>query len=153
MSLSDIVKKNLAAFPATRAFLVLAWVDRSWTCIIPGVFDRIRDDRITQQQQQPSSDTAEHKPHRANMHYYTRIYMYRAFETYAYSAVTSAVYYPVNTAYCCLIVPDILFLVLFCPIPCQDEMPRIAMEKCVRQVASMAIDVVLHYVRRSLDVY
>lgn len=79
--------------------------------------------------------------------------MYRAFETYAYSAVTSAVYYPVNTAYCCLIVPDILFLVLFCPIPCQDEMPRIAMEKCVRQVASMAIDVVLHYVRRSLDVY
>ena len=29
MSLSDIVKKNLAAFPATRAFLVLAWVDRS----------------------------------------------------------------------------------------------------------------------------
>ena len=83
-------------FKPTYKFVALALDVRAWTCIIPGPFGRIFDDRSTQQQQ-PSIDARTQTPHRAHIYYYTRIGMHRVLETYAYAAVYQ----------CCLMPSDV----------------------------------------------
>ena len=61
---------------------------------MPRSFDRIFDDRVTQQLQQPPIDAGEHEHLRVHMQYGSRIFVHWVLETYASTASYSGLILP-----------------------------------------------------------
>ena len=74
-------EEKLSRISSLHTFLVFSWVDRAWTCIIPGAFDRILDDRY-----HPVTTAAVKRRRRAqtsprtfHLHHYPPIGVHRVF--------------------------------------------------------------------------